>query len=42
MGKKCLFMLKVSLWEKIQRILIAPKDTVKQKNNDSRKGYDIF
>lgn len=35
-------MLKVSLWEKIQSILIALKVTEKQKNNESRRGYYIF
>lgn len=40
--KKRLFILKVSLWEKIQRILIALKEKEKQKNNDSWKGYYMF
>lgn len=35
-------MPEVSLWEKIQRILIALKETEEQKNNDSREGYDRF
>lgn len=40
--KKHPFMLKVSLWEKIQRILIALKEAEKQRNNGPWKDIVFF